>query len=79
LVNNLLNFRQFQRDWSGPDKWKVVYPILRPDARIPTIWIEGDFGNIVVAVIDYWGDDSYKAKLTKEPILSGQMVVDATK
>jgi len=75
FAENLFQFKQLQRDESNPNKWNIIYPVVRPETPMPMTWIEGDFGNIVVAVIDHWEDDSFKAKLTKERIVAAPITI----
>ncbi|KZT50374.1 hypothetical protein CALCODRAFT_190089 [Calocera cornea HHB12733] len=55
-------------DPAEPNKWNVVYPILRPGVFRPGVWIGGDLGNTIVAIVDHWEDASWKPRLTREPL-----------
>ncbi|EJU01424.1 NADP-binding protein, partial [Dacryopinax primogenitus] len=54
FAENLIKYRQLQRDASVPNKWNIVYSGLRPDVLVPCIYIGADLGNIVVAMIEHW-------------------------
>ncbi|KZT59951.1 NAD(P)-binding protein [Calocera cornea HHB12733] len=68
FAENLLNFHMLQPDSTDPSKWNAFYPISRSETKMAGVWIDGDLGNIVVAVIDHWKNESWRGKLTAEPI-----------
>ncbi|KZT50372.1 NAD(P)-binding protein [Calocera cornea HHB12733] len=69
FTENLFTQHFLQPDPSDHNKWNVVVPVV-PDAKMGTLWVEGDLGNIVLAVIDHWADESWRPKLTKEVIVA---------
>ncbi|KZT59927.1 NAD(P)-binding protein [Calocera cornea HHB12733] len=67
-TENTLAGQVLRPDPSDHNKWDFVCPFV-PEAKISTLWVEADFGNAVVAVVDHWADESWRPKLTKEPII----------
>ncbi|EJU01391.1 NADP-binding protein [Dacryopinax primogenitus] len=75
FMENLIKFGQLQKDPSDANKWNIVYPILRPDVVIPSIYITADLGNIVAAIIDRWDDETWREKLTKDVVVAAPYLV----
>ncbi|EJU01405.1 NADP-binding protein [Dacryopinax primogenitus] len=51
-----------------PGKWTLSYVLVPGDVKMSSIWIGGDFGEIVRAVVDVWEEDGWRERLMKEPI-----------
>ncbi|KZT50373.1 NAD(P)-binding protein [Calocera cornea HHB12733] len=69
FAENLLSFGLLIPDSASPGHWTITYP-MAPESKMGGIWIGGDLGNIVVAVIKHWDDASWRQRLTKEPIVA---------
>lgn len=52
---------------SGPGKWIIAWPVIRPEVPIPISYIAADFGPCVVKTIELW-EKGEGVKLGKEPI-----------
>ncbi|KZO94770.1 NAD(P)-binding protein [Calocera viscosa TUFC12733] len=77
FAENLLNMYELKRDPINPNKWSIGYPNLRPEVKTSGIWIGGDLGNIVVAVIDHWENESWRQRLTNEPLIAAPYEISA--
>ncbi|KZO94749.1 NAD(P)-binding protein [Calocera viscosa TUFC12733] len=65
FADNLLH--QLNPDLNNSKKWNIMFS-LRRETKMPSVWVGADLGNIVTAIIDHWEDESWKQRLTKEPI-----------
>jgi len=68
LDNVVTQRHRLVRDESDPKKWKLFYPLVPPEVKMSCIWISGDFGNIVAAILDHWEDQTWRTRLTEKPI-----------
>jgi len=51
-----------------PNIWRLSYVLVPPEVKMSSIWIEGDFGNIVAEVVGHWEEDTWRKRLAAEPI-----------
>ncbi|KZO94775.1 NAD(P)-binding protein [Calocera viscosa TUFC12733] len=77
FAENLFKFYVLKPDPTNPNKWSIGYPNLRPEVKTSGIWIGGDLGNIVVAVIDHWENESWRQRLTNEPLIAAPYEISA--
>ncbi|KZT50375.1 NAD(P)-binding protein [Calocera cornea HHB12733] len=70
FAENLLKLDILKPDPLNRDKWTVACPIVRPEAKMGSIWIGGDLGNIVLAIINHWENESWRQRLVKEPVVA---------
>jgi len=43
---------------------------MQYDSRASGVWIEGDLGNIVVAIINHWEVEAWRERLMSEPVVA---------
>ncbi|KZO99022.1 NAD(P)-binding protein [Calocera viscosa TUFC12733] len=48
--------------------WRLSHALVPSDVKMSSIWIEGDFGNIVEAIVDHWDDEIWRKRLAEKPI-----------
>ncbi|KZT50784.1 NAD(P)-binding protein [Calocera cornea HHB12733] len=69
FLDNLVTQRfGFRRSESDPSKWTLPYILVPHNVKMSSIWIEGDFGEIVAEVVGHWEDDTWRKRMEEKPI-----------
>lgn len=72
FAENLTAYHLLHRDPSDPidpEGWKLVYSVQNPEARLQGVWIGGDLGPLVLAVIERWEEESWRKRLDGEVLV----------